>query len=116
MPPTPRTGAHTPLEIDNGSDTGRTLVTEKMGTPAVEKLAIDPIAKEATFKLAEPSKTGSLMSRMGLGRQRSVEQGEEHVKVKLSITDVNPLPPMWAVLKKPNNLLAVFCSGGSFEA
>jgi hypothetical protein len=36
---------------------------------------------------------------------------EEHVKIKLTLSDVNPAPAMWAILKRPNNLLSVSCSG-----
>jgi hypothetical protein len=106
VPPTPRTGTHTPQQLEHGARTGK---TDDMATP--DRNNTGSAAKEAIFKLAEPPQKQSFLNRIGLNRQRSVQDGEEHVKIKLSITDVNPLPPMWAVLKKPNSLLAVFCSG-----
>ena len=41
----------------------------------------------------------------------AAREEEQHVKVKLSLTDVNPAPAMWHILKRPNNFLAVTCSG-----
>lgn len=37
--------------------------------------------------------------------------GVRLTEVKLSLKDVNPIPPMWAVLRRPNNLTILFASG-----
>lgn len=44
------------------------------------------------------------------------ELEQQHEKVKLSLSDVNPFPPMWAIIKKPANLMSVTCSGLFFAA
>jgi hypothetical protein len=31
------------------------------------------------------------------------------------LADVNPAPAMWHILKRPNNFLAVICSGKTVE-
>jgi hypothetical protein len=53
------------------------------------------------------------------GKKRSTaavdNDEEEHVKVKLRLADVNPAPAMWHILKRPNNFLAVTCSGKTVE-
>jgi hypothetical protein len=87
-----------------------------MASPAacVEDVNADSASREVAFKLVAPAgqEKRSLFARL-TGRRggRLASDTEEHARIKLSITDVNPLPPMWAVLKQPNNLLAVFCSG-----
>lgn len=40
-------------------------------------------------------------------------QVEEHGEMRLSVRDINPLPPALAILKSPVNLLAIVSSGGS---
>lgn len=49
--------------------------------------------------------------RLPWARKQATIDDPEHVPVKLTIADINPLPAMYHVLKKPNNLLAVLCSG-----
>jgi hypothetical protein len=87
-----------------------------MASPAagVEDVNVDSASREVDYKLVAPAgqEKKRLFARL-TGRRggRLANDNEENAKIKLSITDVNPLPPMWAVLKQPNNLLAVFCSG-----
>lgn len=45
------------------------------------------------------------------GPKSEGEGTEEHVKVKLTLADINPGPAMLTILSQPHNLLAVVCSG-----
>ncbi len=106
VPPTPRTGAQTPA---------RSIVASRNESISAP---LDPAhylgdATEAVYLTEKASTNGprGVFRLFGKRKAQVTATGEEHVAVKLSITDVNPLPPMWSVLKQPNNLLAVLCSG-----
>lgn len=121
VPPTPRTGAHTPESEREGSLNGEERDAEAGvmdgvivdtanggGGLVAQKVEVNMNAKTvAVQRIAKkPSR------RMPWARVKSVDaNGEEHAKIKLSLADVNPVPAMWAILKKPGNLLAVISSG-----
>lgn len=91
----------------------QTPTTETPDTIVVGKeVAIPVVDAEAQRVASVALKQGGPLQRFAFWRRRQdpAEQDPDHVPVKLTIADVNPLPAMYQILKRPNNLLAVICS------
>ena len=97
-----RTAAHSPAPSDR---------VHVGGGPGHE-VELDLVKQEVVVKPRPTRRSWYSWSR-GRTRGAAQEDQEEHVKVKLTLADVNPAPAMYSILKRPNNLLAVVCSGES---
>lgn len=91
-------GTHTPSETPD--------------TIAVGKELAIPIDTEAQREAATALRRSGPFARLAFWRRHDAlkEEDPDHIPVKLTIADVNPLPAMYQILKRPNNLLAVICS------
>jgi len=97
-----RTAAHSPVPSD------RVHIGDG---PAHEvEVELDLVKQEVVVK-SRPTRRSWYSWPRGRTRGAVREDQEEHVKVKLTLADVNPAPAMYSILKRPNNLLAVVCSG-----
>ncbi|KAJ9110434.1 hypothetical protein QFC19_001560 [Naganishia cerealis] len=123
VPPTPatRTGFHTPEANEEHTLVASSAlesrvevsasVDERSGVPtpveSIEKEHVHrsmdnmhPVMKHRHWKFWQ--------------RAKAQEEDENGIPIQLSLKDVNPLPAMWHILKRPNNFLGVVCSGGLF--
>lgn len=75
-----------------------------------------PMSSEPKLADAEWKKEGQRVTFQDIEAQTPVEDGEgvRLTELKLSLKDVNPIPPMWAVLRRLNNLTILFASGTSW--
>lgn len=100
VPPTPvtRTGFHTPVIQEE----------DKCPTPVSQ----DVLAKEKALQSAEDMQPVMKRRHWKFWKKRRAAENEENeIEIQLSLKDANPLPAMWHILKRPNNLLGVVCSG-----
>ncbi|KAJ9107473.1 hypothetical protein QFC21_000926 [Naganishia friedmannii] len=120
VPPTPalRTGFHTPEAHEEHTLVTQTAIAsqanpsvQEVGTPTSNELLekepvhqsvdnVHPVMQHRHWKFWQKAKVQ--------------EEDENSIPVRLSLKDVNPLPAMWHILKRPNNFLGVVCSGGLF--
>lgn len=117
VPPTPtaRTGFHTPAEEEDTLVASSTLgaksgspTTEPSGTPT----STDVLAHERAIQ--DVGDMHPVMKRRHWKfwkKRKSTEHDDNEIEIQLSLKDVNPLPAMWHILKRPNNFLGVVCSG-----
>ncbi|KAG7562297.1 hypothetical protein FFLO_02285 [Filobasidium floriforme] len=110
-------GIATPLTRDSYQGPERTAVQTPVPELADQRqVKVDLEQKEVVL---EPRRrVWSALTPWGKKRSTAAVDNdeEEHVKVKLRLADVNPAPAMWHILKRPNNFLAVTCSGLIFAA
>lgn len=110
VPQTPaKSGIATPVRRQSISAVGRKAVQ----TPGLEmnderQVKVDLEKKEVVL---EPRRSVWAPWKKRQSKTPAEKDEEEHVKVKLTLGDVNPAPAMWHILKRPNNFLAVTCSG-----
>lgn len=71
---------------------------------------LQPMTSEAKVAEGDGKKEGQRVTFQDAEAQGSPPDLKE---VKLSLKDVNPIPPMWAVLRRLNNLAILFASGES---
>lgn len=117
VPPTPAlyTGFHTPEAHEEHTLVAQTA-NASQANPSVQELGTS-----TPNKLPEQETVQQSMDHMHPVMQhrhwkiwkkaKAKEEDENGIPIRLSLKDINPLPAMWHILKRPNNLLGVVCSG-----
>lgn len=118
VPPTPtaRTGFHTPAEGEEDTLVTSSTMDVKSGS-APTALSGTPTS---TNRLAHERAIQDVEDMHPVMKRRNwkfwekpnvTEHDENEIEIQLSLKDINPLPAMWHILKRPNNSLGVVCSG-----
>jgi hypothetical protein len=120
VPPTPtaRTGFHTPVDEEDDTLVAPSTVEAKSGfatsAPSGTPTSADLLAHERAVQ--DVGDMHPVMKRHNWKfwkKPKSAEHEDNEIEIQLSLKDINPLPAMWHILKRPNNFLGVVCSGES---
>jgi hypothetical protein len=122
VPPTPttRTGFHTPAEEEDTLVASSTMEAQSRfatSAPSGTPTSTDILAHERAIQ--DVDDMHPVMKRHSWKfwkKSKSAEHEDNEIEIQLSLKDINPLPAMWHILKRPNNFLGVVCSGQSIVA